>query len=54
VAEGAQIYPHNLKLYNLMRIRSRGLEKWAREASANRDAYFKGKFSIGTGPVTTD
>jgi hypothetical protein len=50
-AESAQRYPHNLKLYNLCRIKLLGLEKWAKEAAANRERYFKGKFVVGKGPV---
>jgi hypothetical protein len=50
-AESALRYPHNLKLYNLCRIRQLGIEKWAEEAAANRARYFKGKFVVGKGPV---
>jgi hypothetical protein len=51
-AESALRYPHNLKLYNLCRIKLLGPEKWAEEAAANRIRYFKGKFVVGKGPVT--
>ena len=49
-SEGADKYPHNLKMYNLCRIKLLGFEKWAEEASENRKRYFKGKFEIGSGP----
>jgi len=51
VAEGAAIYPHNMKIFNLLRISRAGVEKWARESRGNRDAYFRGRFHIGTGPM---
>jgi hypothetical protein len=50
--EGADRYPHNLKLYNLCRIQLLGIEKWSLEAKRNRENYFKGRFVIGQGPVT--
>jgi hypothetical protein len=49
--ESAQRYPHNLKVYNLCRIKLLGAEKWAEEAAENRKRYFKGKFIVGKGPV---
>ena len=51
VREGADKYPHNLKLYNLCRIKSLGLEKWKDEALLNRKKYFIGKFKPGTGAL---
>ena len=50
LAEGAERYPHNLKIYNLITIKNKGLEKWASEAAEIRERYFKGKFKIGAGP----
>jgi len=50
LAEGADIYPHNLKVYNLITIKNKGLEKWASEVADIREMYFKGKFKIGAGP----
>lgn len=49
-AEGAAFYPHNLKLYNLERIRSTGPEAFLAEAADSRRLYFKGRFKIGAGP----
>jgi recombinational DNA repair protein (RecF pathway) len=43
----AESVPHNYKLYNLLRIKKVGLEKWAaQEASAIRDNYFTGEHPI--------
>lgn len=50
LAEGADRYPHNLKVYNLATIKNKGLEKWASEVTEIRAKYFKGKFKIGAGP----
>jgi hypothetical protein len=50
-AEGAGRYPHNLKLYNLLRMKLIGFEKWTEEASDNRKRYFKGTFVVGLGPI---
>ena len=51
VAEGADIFPHNTKLYNLCRIRLIGLEAWADECAMIQRKYFKGTFAYGRGPV---
>lgn len=50
-ADGADRFPHNLKLYNLCRMKLKGIEAWRAEAAENRRRYFKGKFTIGRGPV---
>jgi len=51
-ADRADTYPHNLKLYNLCRIRGIGLERWAgQEAASIRARYFGGKLVVGAGPV---
>lgn len=51
-SKGADIYPHNYKLYNLCRIKKVGVETWAEcEADIIRQKYFKGKFIPGKGPV---
>jgi hypothetical protein len=50
-ADRAEKLPHNLKVYNLCRIRSLGLKKWIEEESAiSRQKYYKGKIVIGAGP----
>jgi hypothetical protein len=52
VADGADRYPHNHKLYNLCRMKLVGIDKWAEEESMDiRVKYFKGKFVVGAGPV---
>lgn len=48
-ADGAARYPHNMKLYNLCRIKKFGLEKWIGEAGKIRKAYFTGTFVVGRG-----
>ncbi len=50
LAEGASFYPHNMKVYNLGRIKAEGPEAFLGEALKIRDLYFKGKFLIGAGP----
>lgn len=51
MADEAARYPHNIKVYNLCRIKAIGIEEWARnEAQIIRDRYFKGRFQIGAGP----
>lgn len=51
-ADGADRFPHNLKLFNLNRIQKIGLHLWATEEAAHiRKRYFHGKFIIGRGPV---
>jgi hypothetical protein len=50
LAEGADRFPHNLKVYNLTAIKNRGIEAWAAEVGTIRKRYFRGKFKIGAGP----
>jgi hypothetical protein len=50
LADGAEKYPHNLKVYNLAAIKQRGLAAWAAETGQVRKAYFEGRFKIGAGP----
>ncbi len=51
-ADGAGKYPHNMKVYNLGRMKLVGVEQWTeREAAVIRQRYFKGTFVPGTGPV---
>jgi len=50
--EGADMFPHNFKLFNLCRIKAVGIDRWAEEeASIIRKRYFFGKFVPGSGPV---
>lgn len=50
LAEGAAVYPHNLKAFNLAMIKARGVEAFLSEAPKLRALYYKGKFKIGAGP----
>lgn len=51
-ADGAERYPHNIKVYNLCRMKLVGVEKWAgEEAAVTRERYFRGRFIVGGGPV---
>ena len=51
VVENAESAPHNTKVYNLSRIRLKGLEAWGEEAALIQKKYFKGKFVYGSSPV---
>jgi len=49
-ADMAGRYPHNIKLYNLCRIKKVGLDSWIEnEAGQIRKKYFTGKFIMGKG-----
>jgi hypothetical protein len=48
-ADGAAMYPHNMKVYNLCRIKHVGLERWVEEAGKIRNRYFTGRFVVGKG-----
>jgi hypothetical protein len=51
VRDGADRYPHNIKLYNLCRIQAVGLQRWAQEEAREvRERYFHGTFRPGHGP----
>lgn len=50
MAERADKVPHNMKVYNLCRIKQIGAEAFLAEAKINRLRYFKGTFVIGAGP----
>ncbi len=49
VADLADQRPHNIKLYNLCRIKKSGIERWIEEAGQIRKGYFTGKFIVGKG-----
>jgi hypothetical protein len=44
-------FAHNLKLYNLCRMKRVGIDKWIEEAEAVRRRYFEGRFEVGSGPI---
>jgi len=47
-------YPHNIKLYNLCRMKLLGVDAWIEEAGYIRDRYYDGAFIVGQGPVLED
>jgi hypothetical protein len=51
-ADRADKLPHNLKVFNLCRIKAIGVEKWLeQEAKLIRQKYYQGKMMVGRGPV---
>ena len=48
--KGAQ-FPHNMKVYNLCRMKLMGVDKWTEEAVEIRKRYYEGRFEVGQGPV---
>ncbi len=44
-------FPHNMKVYNLCRMKLLGIEKWIEESAEIRKCYYEGKFEVGKGPV---
>ena len=49
-AKGAS-YPHNMKVYNLCRMKLNGIDSWTEEAAEIRKRYYDGEFIVGRGPV---
>jgi len=49
-AKGAN-FPHNMKVYNLCRMKLLGLDAWAEEAAQIRQRYYEGEFVVGKGPI---
>jgi len=50
--DGSDRFPHNYKLFNLCRMKTVGVEKWAEEeAKLIRQRYFLGTFIPGSGPI---
>ncbi|RPI75230.1 MAG: DUF3795 domain-containing protein [Desulfobacteraceae bacterium] len=49
-SDKADRLPHNLKVFNLCRIKAVGLDQWAKETPEIRARYFKGEMIIGKGP----
>lgn len=47
----ADTLPHNLKVFNLCRIKAVGEEAFLKECARNRNRYFKGSMVLGEGPV---
>jgi len=49
-AKGVQ-YPHNMKVYNLCRMKLIGLDAWIEESASIRKRYYEGDFVVGQGPI---
>jgi len=49
-ADRANILPHNLKVFNLCKIKSKGVEGFINESSEIKLKYYKGKMEVGKGP----
>ncbi len=51
-ADRASTLPHNLKVFNLCRIKAVGPQAWLEnEARAAREKYYKGIMVVGSGPT---
>jgi hypothetical protein len=48
-ADGAAIYPHNMKAYNLCRLKRIGHECWIKEVDQIRKNYYSKNFVVGKG-----
>ena len=44
-------YPHNIKMYNLCRMKHFGIDKWIEEAEEIQNLYYNGKFEVGKRPI---
>ncbi len=49
VADGAERFPQNIKLYNLCTMKRIGVEAWKEQATEIRNTYFNHKIEIGKG-----
>lgn len=49
LANGADKFPHNMKLYNLCLMKKIGMDAWAEKAMNIRKTYFGKDFNIGEG-----
>ena len=49
-AKGAG-FPHNMKVYNLCRMKLNGIDAWIEESANIRKRYYEGGFVVGQGPV---
>lgn len=52
-ADRSDKLPHNLKVFNLSTIKTKGLEAFTQESISIKQHYFKGKMVIGRGPQLT-
>lgn len=49
LADGADKFPQNIKLYNLCVMKNIGVEEWKKNAGSIRNTYFTKKIEIGKG-----
>ncbi|TCO67890.1 DUF3795 domain-containing protein [Marinisporobacter balticus] len=49
LADGAERFPQNIKLYNLCLMKKIGVEEWVKQAADIRKTYFTKKIKIGEG-----
>lgn len=51
LADGAQKFPQNIKLYNLCQMKKIGVAAWAEQSKGIREVYFTKKLVIGEGGI---
>jgi hypothetical protein len=49
-ADRANLLPHNLKVFNLGKIKNKGVEGFIKESTDIKLKYYKGKMEVGKGP----
>ncbi len=49
LAQGADIYPHNLKVFNLSVIKGYGIDYFLENSQKIKESYYKSSFTIGKG-----
>ena len=49
LANGAEKFPHNMKVYNLCMMKRLGIDAWAEKAGDIRKTYYSKKLIIGEG-----
>lgn len=54
LANGAEKFPQNIKLYNLCMMKKIGIERWKKQAKWIREIYFSKKIVIGEGGSIND
>lgn len=49
-ADRANVLPHNLKVYNLCKIKNEGLNHFIQQSAEIKARYYAGKMFVGKGP----
>ena len=49
-ADRAEVLPHNLKVFNLMKIERAGIDNFIASSQEIKNKYYNGKMLIGKGP----